>query len=178
MRQRRRIFRPTSSPWGRVGRVVLPACVGAAGIAALVSTGLSTGLLRSQPPPQTPVAANAADVAVVDGETLRVGSQVVRLAGVDAPGRGERCRGGVDCGGAATAALAGLVRGRRVECVLDGRDLDDRPLATCRSNGVDLSHAIVLSGWARAQSGDAALGTAESTARRAGAGLWAGGGAR
>ena len=50
------------------------------------------------------------------------------------------------------AALAGLVRDRRVECHLSGHDRMGRPYAaTAIANGVDLSSAIVASGWARAQ---------------------------
>jgi|SRR5271166_1891905 len=40
------------------------------------------------------VGAAAGGTAVLDGDTVRVGDQVVRLEGIDAPARGSVCRGG------------------------------------------------------------------------------------
>jgi len=117
-------------------------------------------------------------VAVVDGDTLVLAGQVVRLRGVDAPDRGDRCLGALDCGGAATAALAGLVRGRRVECAMTGTDPAGRPYADCAANGTDLSRAIVASGWARAQPNAPELADLELRARRQRTGLWADASAR
>ncbi len=88
----------------------------------VLATTFSGRLWSGAPPAASRLAAEADEIAVIDGETLRLDGQVVRLRGVDAPDRGDRCRGGLDCGGAATSALAGLVRGRRVECAISGLD--------------------------------------------------------
>lgn len=172
MRAPRRIFRSQAVPRPRLTRPVL--LVGAAlALAGLAVAGLSSDLFGRTAPAAERVSADAAGVTVIDGGTLRLGLQVVRLRGVDAPSRLDLCRGGRDCGGAATSALAALVRDRRVDCRLMGRDRQGRPLANCEANGTDLSRAIVASGWARAGSGAPDLADLELHARQRSAGLWA-----
>ncbi len=143
------------------------------GLAMLVLVGVSSNLFGRAPAGPERLRAEAGSVAVIDGGTLRLEGRVIRLNGVEAPTRGDLCRGGADCGGAASSALAGLVRDRRVECRLKGRDPLGRPFATCNANGTDLSRAIVASGWARAQPGAPELADLELRARRQGNGLWA-----
>lgn len=174
MKPPRRIFRSSfAARSGRVGQTVLAWTAGAVATGALVTIGLSSDLFgRAQPLPDH-VLADPAQVAVVDGDTLRLDGRVVRLAGVQAPSRGDTCRGGADCGGAATSVLAGLVRDRRVECRLAGHDAMGRPYGDCDANGTDLSRAIVAAGWARARPEVPALADLELRARRQGAGLWA-----
>ncbi|HYZ64867.1 MAG TPA: thermonuclease family protein [Acetobacteraceae bacterium] len=157
----------------RLQRTVLAGGLGVIGTGALVMLGLSTNLFGRAPPGPERVAAEPSQVAVIGGDTLRLDGQVIRLRGVEAPDRGDRCRGEMDCGGAATSVLAGLVRDRRVECRMTGHDGAGRPYATCEANGTDLSRAIVASGWARAQPGVPELADLELRARRQGAGLWA-----
>lgn len=174
MKQPRRIFqRSLNARSGRIGRAVLAWTAGGAVLAALVMVGLSSDLLGRGQPALDHVRADPGQVAVVDGDTLRLDGHVVRLAGVEAPGRGDVCRGGTDCGGAATSALAGLVRDRRVDCRLSGQDRLGRPYGACDANGTDLSRAIVAAGWARARPETPGLADLELRARRQGAGLWA-----
>jgi endonuclease YncB( thermonuclease family) len=142
------------------------------GSVAVIMSGFSVYLFGSRPPPAH-VAADSSAVAVVGGDTLRLDGQIVRLLGVEAPDRGDRCVGGLDCGGAATTALAGLVRGRRIECALAGQDRAGRHYAACEADGADLSRAIVASGWARATPGAPELADLELHARQRRAGLWA-----
>ncbi len=172
MKSRRHIFRASAASRPRLGRSLLGVAVAGAG-AGLVASALSMNLFSHSPAPPSRVSAEPSDIAVIDGETLRLDGRIVRLRGVDAPDRGDRCRGNLDCGGAATTALAGLVRGRRVECALAGTDGAGRPYAACQANGTDLSRAIVASGWARAQPGTPELADLELRARRQRFGLWA-----
>lgn len=161
-----------------MGRALLLWTAAATGTAALAMVGLSSDLFGRATPGPTRVQADSGQVAVVGGDTLRLAGRVVRLAGVEAPSRGDTCRGGADCGGAATSALAGLVQDRRVRCQLSGHDNLGRPFGECEANGVDLSRAIVASGWARARQDRPALADLELRARQNGAGLWAGAVAR
>jgi endonuclease YncB( thermonuclease family) len=177
----RRIFRSSSlaRPGPATLRAAIVAVVGLAGIgllgtAALAIAGLSTDLFGRTPPATTRiVAAQPAYVAVIDGGTLRMDQQVVRLLGVDPPARGESCGPAADCGRAAANALAGLVRERPVSCALRGQDGTGRPLGVCDAAGTDLNRAMIAAGWGRASTERADLHAAESSARARRIGLWA-----
>ncbi len=177
----RRIFRRASPPAGpRLLRAVLwlalPAGLAAAGAALLPA--VSGRLAAQRPPaPALTLTADATQVTVVDGDTLRLRDTVVRLLGVAAPARGTGCGEAsgapVDCGGRASVILAGLVSHGRTECRLDGRDASGRPLGLCRSGGVEINRAVVESGWATAEPDQPALGLAEQAAQAQRRGLWA-----
>lgn len=115
-------------------------------------------------------------MVVVDGDTLRVGSERVRLVGIDAPEQTQRCgpERRVACGIMASQWLEQLVKGRTVQCLPTGRDRYGRLLAKCRVGGTDLGAAIVEAGWAIAyRRYSNAYVLPESRARRARRGLWA-----
>ena len=90
---------------------------------------------------------SAADVRVVDGDTLEMDGVVYRLNGIDAPEHGQRC-GNWNCGADATEALADLVRGREVRCERIDEDGYGRIIATCFANGQDLGAAMIDKGYA------------------------------
>jgi endonuclease YncB( thermonuclease family) len=124
-------------------------------------------------PPSRHLSAAAGALAVLDGDTLRVGDQVVRLDGIDAPPRGSVCRNGEqeeDCGTAAANALAALVRDRGVDCSVTGHDGHGRPVGDCLAGGAALSESLVRNGWAHATA--AHLRPSEDTARAADRGMW------
>jgi len=177
----RRIFRSSSlaRPSPATLRTAILALVGLAtlgvlGTAALVIAGLSTVRFgRTQPAATRTLAAQPAQVAVIDGGTLRMNHQVVRLLGVDPPERGESCGSAADCGTAAANALAGLVREKPVSCALHGQDDMGRPLGACHAAGTDLNRAVIAAGWARADTEKPDLRDAERSARTGRLGLWA-----
>lgn len=140
--------------------------------------GLPPDLMGSAPRQQD-WSALAADVRVVDGDTLRLGDRTVRLAKVAAPERGQACADAAgqafDCGAAAAEALSRLVNGRSVLCLVSGRDRFGRGLGLCSAGGADLNASLVAAGWALASDDDAAVQALEAEARRAARGLWAGG---
>ncbi|WP_270936699.1 thermonuclease family protein [Falsiroseomonas oryzae] len=146
--------------------------------AIVTGYGLPTDLMGSAPRYQD-WSALAAEVRVVDGDTLRLGDRTVRLAGIDAPERGQPCSDQAgrtfDCGAAAAEALSRLVNGRSVVCVVSGRDRFGRGLGQCTAAGAELNAGLVRAGWALSQGDDATLLAAEVEARRAARGLWAGG---
>lgn len=113
-------------------------------------------------------------VTVNDGDSLTLGTERIRLRGVDAPEFGQTCRkDGADypCGRRARETLVALIAGRPVSCSGWERDKYDRLLATCTAAGADLNSRLVETGWALGYGDYAAE---ESAARRKGAGLWAG----
>ncbi|CAL8461582.1 g1113 [Coccomyxa elongata] len=127
---------------------------------------------------------------VTDGDTLSVGGEVVRLSGIDAPEKDQRCKGANGrlylCGEDASWALARLVRYSRVTCEQQGaRDRYGRVVARCSvmtlltGRRIDLSAALVGSGHAVVYRRFAGLHLAvlvhlESVARLNRKGLWQG----
>jgi endonuclease YncB( thermonuclease family) len=150
----------------------------------MVAAGVSLAMRphRDAPPP-SPIApadelvAQPAEVAVVDGGTLKLGDRVVRLFGVEPPARGTPCGtrddAGQDCAAAAANALAAMLRDLPVSCRITGMDGLGRPYAVCRPNGTELNSAVIAAGWARADTEQPGLKSAEQAARAAHRGVWA-----
>ncbi len=121
----------------------------------------------------------AADMRIMDGDTLRLGSVQVRLFGIDAPESGQACTGADgapwDCGGAAAERLGELAAAGPVRCRPQDRDRYGRLVAICSAGGVDLGRQLVAEGLARAYArySDAYV-EAEAAARAARIGLWQG----
>lgn len=182
MRRPRRIFR-SSTPRARRGRATLGLYAGllalAAGATLLLSSlfafGGFAGVGHPSPPPGR-LEAEPAQIAVVDGSTLRLRERVVRLLGIETPDRGQTCRqpngGGFDCAAASAEALAALVRQGQVACELRGRDGMGRALAVCEASGTELNRTLVAGGWARAGRDLPGLKHEEILARAEGRGLW------
>ena len=106
--------------------------------------------------------------AVVDGDTLDIGGERVRLLHIDAPEAAQ------PHGPAATRHLAGLVRGRTVTCIGEAEDGWGRLLAVCTAGGTDLGRAMVAAGAAAVfrRHGDS-YDAEERAARAAHLGIWA-----
>lgn len=89
----------------------------------------------------------------LDGDTLRMGDERVRLFGIDAPESAQTCdRKGQQwsCGGDAKALLAEIVSGGTVECTARDRDSYGRIVASCRVGARDLAGVMVREGLALA----------------------------
>ena len=101
----------------------------------------------------TPAAAEqlAGTAHVVDGDTLDVAGQRVRLIGIDAPEGRQVCqRDGRPwrCGDDAKDTLESLVATRAVTCDVKGHDRYRRALAACAAGGVDVAREMVSLGMA------------------------------
>jgi endonuclease YncB( thermonuclease family) len=96
------------------------------------------------------VALPAAAQVVTDGDTIKFGSQRVRLFGIDAPESGQACDDGAwRPGPLATAALKEFIGGRPVECLqVDYDRKNKRPDSSCTAGGEDLQALMVSAGWA------------------------------
>jgi endonuclease YncB( thermonuclease family) len=111
-------------------------------------------------------------ITVVDGDTLVIGGERTRLAGIDAPELGQSCEaaaGPVPCGWLARQALVGMIGGD-VECRSRRRDRYGRRLVSCRDGEGDLAARLVLAGQAIAYG---CCRDEEREARQAGRGVWA-----
>lgn len=116
---------------------------------------------------------------VIDGDSIIVAGEQVRLHGIDAPEldqvfwwRGRKLASGA----MAWAALEALTAGVTVRCEIIERDRYGRLVAKCYSpNGIDIGRRMVSAGWAlayRQYSMDYV--DAEKQARKAKRGLWRG----
>ncbi|MES2846482.1 MAG: thermonuclease family protein [Pseudomonadota bacterium] len=114
----------------------------------------------------------------IDGDTLDVGSARVRLFGIDAPERDQRCdRAGQSwaCGRFARQVLADLIRGERVTCTVKDIDRYGRAVAICMVGQRDIGRALVQAGAAQAYLRYSnRYAKDDSRARAAGVGVWAG----
>lgn len=111
---------------------------------------------------------------VIDGDSLRLGEEEIRIAGIDAPEMRQFCRrGGLDyrCGVEARDAMVALTEGHEISCSVSEIDRYGRKVARCLANGLDLGLEMVRSGHAIAYG---AYELEEAAARRAGIGIWAG----
>ena len=116
---------------------------------------------------------------VVDGDTLVVAEQKIRLYGLDAPESRQICqRDGEEwsAGKDATAWVRAQVDGKIVRCVVEDEDRRyGRRVATCFLGKTDLNRAIVQAGWAVAYRRYSDRYVAEEkAARTARRGLWQG----
>jgi endonuclease YncB( thermonuclease family) len=117
---------------------------------------------------------------IIDGRTLEVAGQRIRLFGIDVPDVDQVCQhGGRDyqCGRVARAALWDLVAGLDVSCAPETEvsKEDGSMAATCTAGGFSLNESMVHGGWALADRGatDRYVAT-ETDARDARRGLWKG----
>lgn len=117
--------------------------------------------------------------SVVDGDTIAIRKERIRIHGIDAPESGQRCldRQGEPfrCGQKASFVLQNLLRDRTVHCTGIERDRYGRLVATCRVGEVDVAEHMVRTGWATAYRRYSKKYVAvEVQARSEGLGMWAG----
>ncbi len=144
----------TAAPVAKTGlRRLLPSSVlGWAAMAAtlLITLGASTAgaLFFVTEPARTDPSTLAGPAHAIDGSTLVVAGQTIRLHGIEAPPASLVCRDGVweyRCGEDSRRALEQEIQGRTVECLRS----NDVTSAQCYNDqGVDLAAALVESGWA------------------------------
>ena len=119
---------------------------------------------------------------VIDGDTLDIAGQRIRLHGIDAPESRQTCQiKGVPwaCGVAAWGELVQLMAGKDVRCKARDVDRYGRAVAVCTTDGLDINAAMVAQGWALAyrQFSDDYV-VQEGEAQKDGLGMWQGTAAR
>jgi endonuclease YncB( thermonuclease family) len=118
--------------------------------------------------------------SIIDGDTLEIHGNRIRLWGVDAPESDQLCRGEDSlqyrCGAKAANELDAFIDKRPVSCIPISLDQYGRTVATCSVGGVDLGEWLVRNGFAldwpeysRGQYGDI-----QREAEHAGRGMWEG----
>lgn len=113
---------------------------------------------------------------IIDGDTVEVAHQRIRLFGIDAPEVSQMCeRDGQKwpCGQASAERLKALIGNEHVVCRGNEKDQYGRLLAVCTLAGVDLNQAMVADGWAMAfRKYSEAYVVDETRARAAKSGVW------
>ena len=115
---------------------------------------------------------------VIDGDTIDVAGERVRLEGIDAPEFKQECRTADGrswpAGKIAATTLERWIRGRKVSCTGAGRDRYGRLLGHCVADGVDLNQKLVEHGlaWAFVKYSQVHVAI-ERTARAGDRGDWA-----
>lgn len=93
-------------------------------------------------------------IAVVDGDTLRVGGERVRLHGIDAPEMDQTCTRPSGetwrCGAWSAEQVRRAYEGRRAVCRRIDTDRYGRMVARCEVDGADMGATLVYNGLATA----------------------------
>ena len=116
--------------------------------------------------------------SVIDGDTIEVRGQRIRLFGIDAPESSQLCSVNdktFRCGQQAALALADKIGERTVSCTEKDIDRYQRVVAVCYLGSEDLNGWLVEEGWAiafRKYSLDYV--SDENEARKAKRGIWRG----
>lgn len=118
------------------------------------------------------------EARIIDGDTVEIGGERIRLHGIDAPESRQTCSVVGEewrCGESATLALVDETAGQPLTCKGNKRDRYGRLIAVCYAGSDDLNAWMVREGWAvayRRYSKDYI--DEEAEARAAGNGIWRG----
>lgn len=126
-----------------------------------------------------PLRAEAMQLRIIDGDTLELNGEKIRLDGIDAPESAQTCVSSsgeaYPCGKEATAALKQLTLKHQISCVGVETDVYDRRIATCYADGRNINADMVREGQALAfRRYSERYVKDESDARAAKRGLWSG----
>ena len=121
------------------------------------------------------------DSRIIDGDTVKIGTERIRLKGIDAPETSQSCRCNgkkVMCGQQATQALIDYVGKNEISCVAKERDNYGRLIGECfiERDGIKINlnqwmvrngHAVAYAQYSRQFVAD------ENAAKDEGKGIWA-----
>ena len=88
---------------------------------------------------------------IIDGDTIHIGKNKIRLYGIDAPEINQTCTIKEkiwDCGIESFLALKNIILENEVECEITDIDQYKRFIARCFVNKININKYLVRNGWA------------------------------
>jgi endonuclease YncB( thermonuclease family) len=118
-------------------------------------------------------------VSVIDGDTIEIRGERIRLDAIDAPESSQPCLDAAGkrfrCGQKSAFALADMIGRSVVNCESKGRDRYKRTIAVCFKGAANINAWMVAQGWAVAfRKYGTDYVSQEDEARLARRGIWAG----
>ena len=88
---------------------------------------------------------------VIDGDTIHIGNNKIRLHGIDAPEQKQTCTiegNEWNCGLDAMIFLSNLINKKSVSCKINDIDRYKRFVAICFIDNININQLMIISGWA------------------------------
>ena len=88
---------------------------------------------------------------IIDGDTIRIGKNKIRLYGIDAPEINQTCTINKiiwECGFESSQALESMISEKEVQCEIVNIDRYKRFVAKCFVKNINLNQYMVQNGWA------------------------------
>ncbi len=88
---------------------------------------------------------------IIDGDTIHIGSNKIRLHGIDAPELNQNCLFNDkvwNCGKESKKFLINFINNKKISCKLIDKDRYNRHIAICFKDTINLNKKIVQEGWA------------------------------
>ncbi len=88
---------------------------------------------------------------IVDGDTLKIGINKIRLHGIDSPELEQKClikEKEWNCGKKAAESLFNLANLKEITCESNNKDRYNRYIAICYINALNINKWMVKNGWA------------------------------
>ena len=88
---------------------------------------------------------------IIDGDTIHINEKKIRMHGIDAPEKNQKCifqKAEWPCGKQATIELKKLINNQTIRCVTNDIDIYNRYVAICSTKIDNLNQIMVKKGWA------------------------------
>ena len=88
---------------------------------------------------------------IIDGDTIHIGKNKIRLHGIDAPEINQTCNINKviwDCGKESRKKLKKLILNQKIQCEINGVDKYKRFISECFLNNESINKYMVREGWA------------------------------
>jgi len=91
-------------------------------------------------------------IIVIDGDSLEIGNNRIRLMGIDAPEYLQYCKDKnkkkYDCGKISKNYLKSLIQNKQITCKIHKKDQYERDLCTCYTDNININAEMIRQGHA------------------------------